>query len=511
MSAGQIKVGTAPSSPTPEKPPPKAAAAPSTSKEQQQQGIDLQPIRGTRDFFPEDLRLRSWLFDHFRAAAIRAGFEEVDFPIVESASLYTRKAGEEITEQLYAFEDKGGRAVSLRPELTPSLARLVLRRGRALALPAKWFSVGQCWRYERTTRGRRREHYQWNMDVVGVPGVEAEAELMACMVDLLSSLGLTHDDVILRYSNRNLLQEALGAILRGSTTPAAAEGDGVDPALFARVCVCVDKIDKIGEEACVDAVAALPGLDGAMAAQVVELVARGTIASYRSLLSSPQGGDGEQSKALGEVERLEALLEGRGLGAWTRFDPSVVRGLAYYSGTVFECFDARGELRAVAGGGRYDGLLAQLAGAGVGRGGAGDHPMVGFGFGDAVIVELLKERGLMPDLEARQRVEDVVCILPTKAGKGAGEGEGGAGAESQGASEADLHARAGKVAGILRAKGRRVDVVLELRKLKWVFKHADRCGASRLVMVGAEEWAQGTVRVKDLAEREETVVPIDAL
>ena len=120
MSAGQIKVGTAPSSPTPEKPPPKAAAAPSTSKEQQQQGIDLQPIRGTRDFFPEDLRLRSWLFDHFRAAAIRAGFEEVDFPIVESASLYTRKAGEEITEQLYAFEDKGGRAVSLRPELTPS-------------------------------------------------------------------------------------------------------------------------------------------------------------------------------------------------------------------------------------------------------------------------------------------------------------------------------------------------------------------------------------------------------
>ena len=173
--------------------------------------IDTSPPRGTRDFAPADLRARDWLFDHFAAVSRAHGFERFETPVLESEQLFTRKAGEEIAAQLYNFEDKGGRRVALRPELTPSLARLVLAQGKSLPMPAKWFTIGQCWRYERTTRGRRREHYQWNMDVVGVPGVEAEAELLAAVVSFFERVGLTSDDVVLRVSSRKVLQAAMEA------------------------------------------------------------------------------------------------------------------------------------------------------------------------------------------------------------------------------------------------------------------------------------------------------------
>ncbi|MCB0307249.1 MAG: ATP phosphoribosyltransferase regulatory subunit, partial [Calditrichaeota bacterium] len=164
--------------------------------------MNLAPLRGTRDFFPDDMRLRNWLFGHFRDAARKFAFEEYDAPILELEELYIRKAGEEITGQLYNFEDKGGRRVTLRPEMTPSLARLILQKGGALTLPAKWFSIPQCWRYERTTRGRRREHYQWNVDIFGVPGVTAEAELLAVLVTFFRQLGLGPQDLEIRISNR---------------------------------------------------------------------------------------------------------------------------------------------------------------------------------------------------------------------------------------------------------------------------------------------------------------------
>ena len=167
--------------------------------------LDTNPVRGTRDFAPPDARLRGWLFDTFAAVASSHGFEPYDTPVLESEALFTRKAGEEIATQLYAFEDRGGRRVALRPELTPSLARLILAQGARLPLPAKWYTVGQCWRYERTTRGRKREHYQWNMDVVGVAGVAAEAELLAAMVALFTRVGLTSSDVVLRVSSRRVL------------------------------------------------------------------------------------------------------------------------------------------------------------------------------------------------------------------------------------------------------------------------------------------------------------------
>ena len=171
--------------------------------------MNLSPPRGTRDFFPEDMRLRTWLFDHFRDTARQFGFEEYDAPVVESAELYTRKAGEEIVDQLYTFQDKGNRDLALRPEMTPSLARMVLQKGGALGLPIKWFSLPQCWRYERMTRGRRREHFQWNMDIWGEPGVEAEAELLSAMFHALDGLGLARGKVGVRLNSRALLEESL--------------------------------------------------------------------------------------------------------------------------------------------------------------------------------------------------------------------------------------------------------------------------------------------------------------
>ncbi|KAG8072447.1 hypothetical protein GUJ93_ZPchr0006g42820 [Zizania palustris] len=197
--------------------------------------VDVNPPRGTRDFPPEDMRLRTWLFDQFREVSRVMAFEEVDFPVLESEALFIRKAGEEITQQLYNFEDKGGRRVVLRPEITPSLARLVIKQGKSVSLPLKWFTIGQCWRYERMTRGRRREHYQWNMDIFGIPKVRAESELLQAIIILFERLGITSSDVGIRVSSRKVLQAVLNMY-------------SIPEHLFTEVCVIVDKLGKLTRE-----------------------------------------------------------------------------------------------------------------------------------------------------------------------------------------------------------------------------------------------------------------------
>lgn len=194
--------------------------------------LDTNPPKGTRDFYPEDMRQRTWLFSQWRDVAKTYGFSEYDAPVLESESLYTRKAGEEVTEQLYNFVDKGDRAVALRPEMTPSLARMVMAKKGGLNLPLKWFSIPQCWRYERMTRGRRREHFQWNMDVWGVDGVEAEAELLSAMVDFFERVGLTAQDVGIKVNSRMVIGEVLTEL-------------GIPEEKFAATCVLVDKLEKV--------------------------------------------------------------------------------------------------------------------------------------------------------------------------------------------------------------------------------------------------------------------------
>ncbi|XVE61669.1 hypothetical protein DITRI_Ditri06bG0058500 [Diplodiscus trichospermus] len=336
------------------------ALSPSPVSEEFQR-IDVNPPKGTRDFPPEEMRLRNWLFNHFREVSRLFGFEEVDYPVLESEALFIRKAGEEIRDQLYCFEDRGNRRVALRPELTPSLARLVIQKGKSLSLPLRWFAVGQCWRYERMTRGRRREHYQWNMDILGVPEVTAEAELLSSIVAFFKRIGITKSDVGFKVSSRKVLQE----VLRCYSVPEN---------LFGKVCVIIDKIEKIP----IDEIKRDLKATGLSTEAIEELL---RVLSIKSLteLEEILGGGGE---AIADLKQLFSLAEKFGCSEWLQFDASVVRGLAYYTGIVFEGFDREGKLRAICGGGRYDRLLSTFGGD--------DVPACGFGFGDAVIVEVSK-------------------------------------------------------------------------------------------------------------------------
>ena len=416
-----------------------------------------QGVRGTRDFYPEDMRLRNWLFQKFHSSSLSHGFEEYDSPIIEHEELYTRKQGEEITQQLYNFEDKGGRKISLRPEMTPSLARMVMARSGALPLPIKWYSIPQCWRYERTQRGRGREHYQWNVDIWGMEGIEADAELLSVMVHMFKSVGLTHDDVVVRISSRKVLEEVLGSL--------GIEGDS-----FTKTCVIVDKMDKLPEET-VSAQLSDLGISESSITTIQSVLSVTDLPELRDMLSP-------DSMAVSELERLFQLLESYGISDWTKFDASVVRGLAYYTGPVFEAQDRGGELRAICGGGRYDKLIGTLGGR--------DLPATGFGFGDMVIMELLSDKGLLPDISSR--VSDVVFSM-----------------------DESLRGAAMEVSSKLRGAGRTVDLVLEPKKMKWVFKHAERTGADRLVMVMPAEWESGKVRIKDLQTGEESDIEFKAL
>ncbi|KAG6642891.1 hypothetical protein CIPAW_09G172100 [Carya illinoinensis] len=403
------------------------------------------------------MRLRNWLFRIFREVSLLFGFEEVDFPVLESEALFIRKAGEEIRDQLYCFEDRGNRRVALRPELTPSLARLVIQKGKSLSLPLKWFAIGQCWRYERMTRGRRREHYQWNMDIIGVPDVMAEAELISSIVTFFKRIGITASDVGFKISSRKVLQE----VLRCYSIPEN---------LFAKVCIIIDKIEKIP----MDEIKKELKSAGVSEKAVEELL---QVLSIKSLtkLEEILGSAGE---AVADLKLLFSLAEKFGYSEWIEFDASVVRGLAYYTGIVFEGFDREGKLRAICGGGRYDRLLSTFGGD--------DLPACGFGFGDAVIIELLKDKGLLP--EVNLEVENIVSAL-----------------------DVDLQGAAARVASILREKGQSVDLVLESKPLKWVFKRAARINAQRLILVGSSEWQRDMVSVKILSSGEQYEVKLDEL
>jgi len=423
--------------------------------------MSLQSPRGTRDFYPDAMRVRSWLFGHFREVARRFGYEEVDAPVLEHAELFIRKAGEEIVEQLYHFT-LHDRHLALRPELTPSLARMVIARQGELALPLRWFSIPQCWRYERMTRGRRREHYQWNMDVWGVPGVEAEAELVAAVFALLARLGLARGDVRVRVSSRALLESL-------------ARGSDLVGERFGALCVAVDKLGKIGAEA---VAAQLTDPAGPVRLGAAEADALLGFLGVRELAEARRRLPAAAAPALAALDALFEGLDAYGVADRVVFDASIVRGLAYYTGVVFEAFDAAGDLRAICGGGRYDRLVESLGGRPL--------PAAGFGFGDAVIGELLAEKGLLPTLP--RGLDDVVVAV--------------AGGDDGGARRAAV-----RYASRLRAEGRSVELALDV-PLKRALRSADRSGAARAHLIGPDELARGAVRVKDLATGSERDEPL---
>ncbi len=406
-------------------------------------------VKGTRDFYPEEMRLRNWLFDNFTYASLLHGFEEYDAPVLENEDLYTRKQGEDIVKQLYNFKDKGDRKVSLRPEMTPSLARMVMSRAGVLPLPIKWFSIPQCWRYERMQKGRGREHFQWNVDIWGTSEISADAELFSVITTFLEGVGLTEEDVVIRVSSRKVLEEALGSL--------GIEGDA-----FAQTCIIVDKMDKLSPEVINEQLTEL-GHSPKVISKIQSTLGVKHLNSLKKVLKP-------DSEALKELTTLFEAIESYGISDWVEFDGSIVRGLAYYTGSVFEVNDRKGEFRAICGGGRYDKLLSTLGGK--------DLPATGFGFGDMVIMELLKDKNLLPQLLSG--VEDIVIAL-----------------------DPELKNVAVKVASVLRDSDRLVDLVLENKKIKWAFKHAERVGANRIIIVAPEEWTRQKIKVKDLQSGEE--------
>ncbi len=335
-------------------------------------------LPGFRDFYPQELAERAYIMRTWRDVARRYAFVEYDGPPLEPLELYTKKSGEEIVGQLYNFTDKGERAVALRPEMTPTVARMVAARANALRKPVRWFSLPQLFRYERQQKGRLREHYQLNVDIFGASEVTADAELVACAVDMMREFRLTSNDVVVRVSDRRLLQACLKSL---------GVADDAIPGVYG----VIDKLERTPANVSTEKLAAL----GVPMGAVPRIIGISSL-TFEELRSQIGGGD---AAAIVEefgrfLEYVPALLGGD--DSWLRLDLSIVRGLAYYTGIVFELFDRSGEFRAICGGGRYDTLLESLGGA--------DMPALGFGMGDVVLGELLRARGLMTAVPAEADV-----------------------------------------------------------------------------------------------------------
>ncbi|MGH7607591.1 MAG: ATP phosphoribosyltransferase regulatory subunit, partial [Gemmatimonadales bacterium] len=325
-------------------------------------------LPGFRDFYPDEMAFRNQIFAVWRGVAARYGFEEYDGPPLESLELYTQKSGDEIVQQLYAFRDKGDRDVALRPEMTPTLARMVAARAQALKKPIRWFSIPQLFRYERQQRGRLREHFQLNMDIIGEASPLADAELLAAAIDIVRAFGLGPADVQARVADRRVLRALL-------------LGGGVAEAQLGTAFGVIDRSERVPRNVLEEMLRDAGFGKRAMAAVFDTATLRGHDAVAAALATVP-GGDAAGEPLATVLGALDAM-EG-GLRAFVTVDLSIVRGLAYYTGIVFELFDAPKTLRAICGGGRYDGLLAAFGGP--------DLPALGFGMGDVVIGELLRER-----------------------------------------------------------------------------------------------------------------------
>jgi histidyl-tRNA synthetase len=332
--------------------------------------MSAKPLPGFRDFYPAELAERAHIMRVWREIARRYAFVEYDGPPLEPLDLYTRKSGEEIVGQLYNFVDKGDRPVALRPEMTPTFARMVAARANALRKPVRWFSIPQLFRYERQQKGRLREHFQLNVDIVGEADVTADAELLAVAIDMLRALGLTQQDVRARVSDRRLLAALLARV-------------GVTEGQLGAAYQAIDKVERDPRPLLVERLGEA-GIDAPTAEQVLDFARLWTIEALREA----HGDDAAVAAELDRMARYLAHVDALGMRDWVVLDLTIVRGLAYYTGIVFELFDARGEFRAICGGGRYDTLLGALGGV--------ELPALGFGMGDVVLGELLKARGLMP-------------------------------------------------------------------------------------------------------------------
>jgi histidyl-tRNA synthetase len=404
----------------------------------------MQPLPGFRDFLPEDCAFRNAIFARWREVCRGYGFVEWDSPVLEPTDLFRKKSGPEIVAQLFNFTDKGEREVAMRPELTPSLARVVAAHEREFRKPLKWFSIPQCFRYEKQQRGRLREHFQLNCDIIGDDSPAADVEIIALAIDLLRAFGFRSEHVVVRLSDRQFWTD----LLQAKNVPAERWSDLLQ---------VIDKSEREPREKTAEKL-------GPLAGPVFEVL---------------EGGG--RSEKLDDLVRQLAL---RGLSEFVRIDLSIVRGLVYYTGIVFEVFDRAGELRAIAGGGRYNNLIAQLSD------GAVAMPAIGFAMGDVVLGDLIKNTPeifpRLADVVSSQSALDIYIII----------------------AKEERRADALRQMQQLRDEGWRVDYPLGPAKVGKQFQTAEAMGAKMTVLYG-DEWP--SVKLKTLSTREEVLVPNDQL
>lgn len=421
----------------------------------------FESLPGFRAFYPEERAKLGHIIGVWRQACRRYGFREWEGPVLEPLELLTAKSGDEIVRQLFNFTDKGERAVTLRPEMTPTLARMVGARANGLPKPIRWFAIGECYRYEKQQKGRLRAFHQLNADLLGEAGPAADAEIIALCADCLLGFGLARDSFAIRLSDRTLWFRVLASL-------------GVPEELAPAVLTAVDKLERATEAELLAMIRESLGGHPADPARILAEARR--LAAVRSFseLEAALGADTGVQARLAEWRELLGLLAALGVADLVRVDLGIVRGLAYYTGFVFEAFDALGEQRALAGGGRYDGLVEKLGGPAL--------PAVGFGMGDVTVANLLEDRGLVPAYA--DGPDFYVAIL---------------GADARTAALADI--------AQLRAAGLRIEYNLRDGKFPKLMQAAESAGARYALVYGGDEVTQGVAKVRDLGARAEATVP----
>lgn len=409
--------------------------------------INLQPVKGTRDFYPEMMRFRKWLFGKMREVSEKFGFEEYDGPILEPIELYLGKTSEEIVKkQTFILKDRGGKTLALRPELTPTLARMVAQKQNILTFPLRWYSIGPRFRYEQPQKGREREFYQWDVDLLGVDTPEADAEVIAVAATFLKELGFSEKEVVIKINSRELLDFKFSLM-------------ELPENLRIKVLRAIDKKDKTTPNAWVTLLKRI----GLSPLQIKDLEKILQDKDYR--IESPP------------LTEVFATLSDLGVANFCEYDPTVVRGLDYYTGTVFEVRDKEGIFRAVLGGGRYDNLVVNIGGNKI--------PGIGFAAGDVILELLMRKYNKIPEFP-KGKTQVLVTVF-----------------------DESLYRNSLKVANTLRQNQVKTEFYLKVDKLDKQLKYADKKSIPYVVIIGPEEEREGKITVKNLIKRTQEKVTLE--
>jgi histidyl-tRNA synthetase len=421
--------------------------------------MKISPVKGTRDFYPPEMAVRNWIIDGWKRTSVRNGFQEYDGPIFEYLKMFQIKSGDEIVEQLFSLKDRGGRDLALRPEITPTLARMVNQRINSLPKPIKWFSVPRLFRAERPQKGRLREFFQWNIDIIGEDSVLADAEVIFTTVDYLRQTGLKQHDIRVKISSRKLLASSLKNI-------------GIPENKLDTLYALLDKYHKMPEDTFEKTLfQQVPNSE--KVDKVMNFMSSDTIAGLTEIV----GDNPEVDEAVQELAYLKELLEQMGVWQYCDFDPSIVRGLAYYTGVVFEVHEFSQELRAICGGGRYDNLLHDFGGPKISA--------TGMGMGDCVLEIMLREKGVLEKQLATQRL---FCFVAC--------------------ADESYKDKAIRTAMKIRSKGLAANFSYKTAKLSKQLKQASDQNAEKCIIIG-DEFKDKKLVVKDMKTGEQELVDAD--